>query len=355
MRLAAPAVLAFILSLLMLSSALAERLEPALQRAVYEAQQAMNEKGDYPLAREVIQDYLDSHPDRPHHLAFYVLGLAWQKEGRLEEAARAYGQALALAPDYYPACLNLAATLYQLDRPGEAARLWERAYYLADPPDGRLLYQAAVAYSQAEALDRAEDILIRLLSQSPDKADHWLLLGQVRLGQENYLAAATALEVAYALEEPKQAGWKSLADIYFFLGAPLKGVRTLAKAYGPAPTAEECQEMAGWLFQAERAEAAIEYLDRGIMQEPTAEGYLEKGRMLYDLGRYDEAVRALEAAVKLAPEAALAQLLLGLAALEVDRLGLAGKALRRAATDKEYEALAQRALESLEQEASPAP
>ena len=351
MRLVTPAVMVFCLSLLVLSSALAERLEPDLHRAVYEAQQAMEEKADYALAREVIQGYLDSHPDRPHHLAFHALGLAWQAEGGLAEAARAYGQALELAPEYYPSCLNLAGVLYQLDRPGEAARLWERACYLTDLPDGRLLYQAAVAYGQAEEFDRAEDLLTRLLSQSPDKADHWLLLGQVRLAQENYLVATTALEVAYALEEPKRAGWKSLADIYFFLGAPLKGVRTLAKAYGPAPTAKECQEMAGWLFRAERAEAAIEYLDRGIMQEPTAEGYLAKGWMLYDLGRYDEAARTLEAAVKLAPEAALAQLLLGLAALEVDRLDLAMKALRRAAADEDYQALAQRALKSLEQEA----
>ncbi|MBW1712214.1 MAG: tetratricopeptide repeat protein [Deltaproteobacteria bacterium] len=355
------------------------KLSPAQQRALYQAQEAMAEEKNYGQARKPLLDYLKAHPDQPHHLIYYVLGLTWHQEGNLARADEAYGRALDLKPDHQPSCLNLAAVRYERQRPGQAARLWEKAYHLADQPDPQVLYQAAAAYYQAqehgqaarvlkdllagrgqppkewlqlwihvlyelEDLKETERVLTRFVERFPGEADYWRLLAQVRFRQKRHRAAAAALEVAYALKPPQAGAWKNLADVYFYLNVPLRGVRALQKAYGPRPSAQECDQLAQWLVRAGRLEEALSYLDLALRKEPTAQRHLEKGRLLYQNGRYGRAVAALQAAVSLEPDLYSAQLLLGLSALEIEMIPLAQKALTAAARSDKHRNQAQAAL-----------
>ncbi len=383
------ATILFLLSLLLLSpwpsqaeGGAAPKLDPDQQRALYEANQAMVEKKDFARARKILQDFLTAHPQKDHYLLHYALGLAWHQEQKIEAAAAAYEEALRLNPDHRPSCLNLAAARYEMNGFEAAGRLWEKAFQLSAPQDSQLLYQAAAAYYQArefgrseavlkrlirdfkepkkewlrllvhvlvdqKKLDQAEDLLSRFVRRFPGEADSWRLLAQVRLKRQEHLSAAAALEIAHALKPPRPEEWRALADVYFYLRAPLKGVWALKKAFGPEPTPAQCQELAVWLLEADRVDEALSYLERAISEKPTARLYLAKGQALYERGRYDEAIEPLEAAVRLKPDLHLANLLLGLSALEAGQLDLARKALERAAESKKHRAQARAALEVL--------
>ncbi len=382
-------ILAFVLAVLNPADAPAGRggMEPELARALYSAQQAMTEDKDYAGAARIVEDYLAAHPRRPHHLAYHLLGLARHQEGDYNRAEAAYRRALELKPDFRPSLLNLAAAVHQLGRPGEAARLWERAYRLkgrdGEEPEARILYYAGAAYYEAKeygraarvlstlvsgaknpprawlellvntlielkAYDRAETVLTELVDRFPERAGAWRLLAQVRLQKKSFQAAAAALEIAYRLEPPRKSDLKTLADIYFYLKAPLKGALTLERAYGPRPSAKECRELAGWWLAAERPDRALAWLERAIRLAPSAGLYRDKGRLLFERGRYAEALESLEAAVRIAPDSPLTNLLLGLAALESDRFDTARRALERAAADEKYRRSAQAALANLE-------
>jgi hypothetical protein len=71
-----------------------------------------------------------------HELAPYLLGLAAQKENRLDDAVRHLRQALALSPEHVEALAALAEVLAELKRPDEAELQARRALALA--PDSAI-------------------------------------------------------------------------------------------------------------------------------------------------------------------------------------------------------------------------
>ncbi len=362
-------------------------LSPGAMRVLQDAQDALG-KGESARARSLLEDFLKGRGqgDRGAALAWYLLGSARYMDGDRKGAYAAYRKGVSLYPDFFPLVSNLAALSYELGRYGEAAGYFVRAYDLSGSPGKpEYLYDGGVSAYQAGEFLRSWDILTRLLDAHPeglkpgwcvlcaqvlielhrldDARAHllgfierfpgdpglWKLLSQVRVLQEDYLQAASALEAAYRLDPPGKEAWEQLSSIYEFLHLPLMAARCLEEARGKALSARECERLARLYLEGHRADKGLYYLERSLDLDPTGEGYLYYGRVLYGLDMVERAKGVLRKALELGVRnKGLAGLLLGLSALETGDLPGARAALAVARKDKAYRNEARAALAVVE-------
>ena len=355
-----------------------QNLPLALRLVLVKAQKAIDKKY-YRNAEKIITDYLSGRSDKPHYLAYYILGNAYYLDKKIKQAYHAYSQAYKLNPSYWPACVNLAKVSYDLKKYRETGDLFIRAYEISKKPNPDFLYEAGVAYyqgkhyRQAKAVlqrlmketkpikvswlklfvftclklkdwNSAERCLLSLLSRTSTDDTYWKLLAQVRLQKGDYRGAASALEIAYRLKPPPARRWKELADIYLYIGIPLKAVRCLERAYGVNPSPKQLDEIAKAYAMAHRVKDAVTYYLKAIKKEPSGSGYLEIAKLYYRNGMWKKAVAALERSIKLNPRNGLAHLLLGYCAWQLDNKKLAVRELNAASKHKRYRQQAQMAL-----------
>lgn len=377
-------ILAVAVLLCLSAQTVAAKMPRAQQQALYEAQQAIQSK-QYAKARKILTGYLDEHPKSQNSLLWYALGNAWYLSGNPGRAYAVYKKGFALNPRSLDLCLNLAKTAQDLGRYKSVAHYLQKAYGLKRPRDPDLLYQAGAAYYQAESLKNAKSVLDRLfretrkhqrqwrklylqvcmdlghwkraekmvenlLATHPTDREYWRLLADLRLRRDDHQGAASALEIAYQIEAPDKADWEALADIYFYLNAPVKAARTLKKAYGKDLSARECERLARAYEQAGSLARAVKYLDGAIQKAPTGSRYLEKGKLLYRHGRWKQAVSPLQSAIKHGADPAYARLLLGYCGLEVRDFDLAKAAFSALVGHGRYGEEAKMALEGIKAE-----
>jgi len=332
-----------------------------------DAQRAIDNK-DYGQARKIIQAYLQDNPKNPSALAYELLGSAWHREGNLQEARAALQKGIELAPGSSELHQNLAAVAYQMNDFERAATAYEEAHKLSKKTDGELLYRAAVSYAKLDRTEEVKRVLEELaglkiemqqawlqlkiqnqvvladwnnaakhlqayLDRFSSDASYWKLLSQVRVKQQNYVAAATALEIYCALAEPDRSDWEELAEIYFAANVPLQAARSLEKAWGPNPSPEQRDKLAKAYARALAFDRALEILNQTIAEQPSPARYLEIGKVHYQNRRWQQAIEALNASLQAGGADGLPQLLIGVSALELGDLDAARQALREAAKD----------------------
>ena len=345
------------------------------QKVLFNAQELVKEK-DYKKAIEALQRFVQENPT-PYAAVYYVLGNAYYMAGDIDNAYKSFKKGLDTDPENKDICLNLAKTSYELKRFGEAGALLEKAFNLSDVSDPKLLYEAAGAYYQAEEFRKAKTALIRLkkLDHKPDtalsellvhtltalkewneaekillehlrpaplQAEYWRLLSQLRANRKNYNGAAAALEIACRIEAPTKERLTELAGYYLYLNVPAKALRCLEKAYESDPKIDELEKLYQVSLMARRSDKALAYLEKALAVEPTADRFMEMGKIYYDSAEWAKAADAFRECVKRAPERAEAHLFLAYCALEIDDEPLAETAFRKASSDPEYadEALA---------------
>lgn len=347
-----------------------QQLSREAQKAVYNAQQAL-EKEAHQKARDILLAHLQRHPEEKSPLVYATLGRAWYAGGNAARAFETYQEGVNRSPGSFLLCANVANLAWGLERYKEAGQYFEKAVSLADKAerDG-LRYQAGAAYYKANVLKDAYRVLeplvrkrknphgdwIRLLvhvaldmdrqreaerllsrflrdDQADDAAAYWRLLAQIRLQREDYRGAVKALEVLHGMISPVQAEWETMADLYHYLKLPLRALRTFERACGEIPTRAQCVKLSRLAGDAGLPDTAIAYLDRAIEDRPgdAAELYLEKGKIEYRRGRFEDAIPALQSAVGADPALETAWFLLGCCALETGNVDLAGLALQKAA------------------------
>ncbi|MGQ0446246.1 MAG: tetratricopeptide repeat protein, partial [Beijerinckiaceae bacterium] len=113
------------------------------------------------------------------HEAYSALGSALYAEDRLEDAAAALRQAVALEPAYAIAQENLAMVMGSLDRPEETLEELTRCERLGRQGPALELTRAR-ALMQLDCFEEAESVLERVLVASPDDRDSQFLLAQIR-------------------------------------------------------------------------------------------------------------------------------------------------------------------------------
>jgi predicted O-linked N-acetylglucosamine transferase (SPINDLY family) len=251
--------------------------------------------------------------------------------GRLDEARRLYEEALAAAPGYARAHLNLGIALEALRDADGALRCYESAL-AGDPGNPFASYNLGkLLYSRGGA-QQAEPHLRAALERKPDFTDARVVLSAVLEERGDAAGAAAELERVIA-QRPDYTG--ALYNYALVLGklarradaeAALRRVLALDPAYPRARF-----ELGTLLRAAGRVDEAEPLLKAAVEESPDSpEAHLALAEVSASRGRHDAALARADAAIALRPHSGRAWLARGLALNALQRLPEAEAALRRA-------------------------
>ena len=339
-------------------------------KALYLSQQAVQEK-NFDESIRVLTEYMAVAQEKIPLPVYQMLGHSYYQKEDIENARKSYKSAFEAFPANAEMLQNFAILSYETERLTEAAGLFEKLYRLKGEKDKKVLYQAAGIFFQAEKLKDTKRILTELLTSGgelnpkwyedmialcielkkwreaekwatkflewhPDRSEYWRLLAQVRLDREEYRPAASALEIAYRLENAKKNEWLELSDLYLYLNAPLMSIRCMKSAYGDKIPEGRKIRIAKTYARTQRFQEAVKCLNAAIEKSPTAALYYEKGRILYDAMEYEDAIGALDMCAKLDPNYGQAHILAGFAAWNLNAWEKSRSCFAKATTLPKY-------------------
>ncbi|WP_370736549.1 tetratricopeptide repeat-containing sulfotransferase family protein [Tropicibacter naphthalenivorans] len=151
---------------------------------------------------------------------------------------------------------------------------------------------------------------MRLLEGFPDSYDTWQLLGAALFatGQD----ATRVFERASSLRPDQAEAWQNLGVAYLTVGQPEQAAKALTRGLKVVPNSYGLQFHLGAAMESlGHMSAAQAHFRAALAQDRRAEAWVGVGRTCLHLGQIAEARRAMEAALDLEPEAAVALNLLG--------------------------------------------
>ncbi|MGH9321601.1 MAG: tetratricopeptide repeat protein [Vicinamibacteria bacterium] len=279
--------------------------------------------------------------------ASFRAGVALVQEGRLEEAERAFLEALAESPSHAPSSVALARLYSRSERFLDARRTLEEG--LLHHPRGIVLlnelgslllaanhaseavphFQRALAvqgenpraraglarslFAAGEAaysLNRdveAAELLEGAASLSPVDAPAWILLGKIHYRRADHERARGAFERALEADPASE-------EARFYLGEIDRAALRFEEAVGhyqSSSSVESLRGLAQALQKLERYDEAEEALENALSLSTDPETFYLLGSLLLEKGETDDAVAALVKARALDPHHLEARYLLG--------------------------------------------
>ena len=227
-------------------------------------------------ADSLCRSVLASAPDDPD--ALHLLGLVLKQAGRLGEAEALLRRSTSLAPARAEFHANYANLLRSLGRPRDAELAYRTALQ-SDPGfrPARLGLARLLAAHGFHA--QSEDQCRQLIATNPRDAEAWFALGNALRGAGQLRAAADAMRDALDLDPSFALARHNLGALLTRLGQP------------------------------ESALVELEQAERSGLHKP--ELHLARAQALQELGRLDEAERALDAGLRLDPAHVDCQVALG--------------------------------------------
>jgi tetratricopeptide (TPR) repeat protein len=358
------------------------KLTPAAQKAVYEAQQAMNNK-DFLKAEQFLKRYIRKYPQKPHYLVEFTLGNILAMTDKESEALSHYKTAADLYPDYAAVWQNMGKILFDLKQYEKAGNCLLKAYELDEKKDPSALYNVAVIYIVAgkekkalrhleylssgemgppkqawlEALlkvcvdlqlkERALGVIQKLLAEDGNDPRWWKLLAQFHLQESDYKKAVTALTIHSYLASISREDLVLLGDLTNAIGIPLKAAEYYEKALRLSNSPAVYEKIAAAYIAAHKMANAIDALNRALKEEPTSNLWFMMGQVLYEAEEYEKALNAFDKSAQLNPKDGRPHLMMGYCALHMDRNETAEKALKKAIRFPKQREMAKRMLSRL--------
>ena len=226
-----------------------------------------------------------------------------ERDGKLREACSLYREAVAVAPGWVKAHLNLGIGLEALGETDAAMAAYEaaRALDAADPYVnynlGRLLYAGG-------ALERAEQLLRAAVERKPDFPEALVALSNTYDARGNAAAAADALEKALR-HQPNHPGiLRNLGMVLGRLARWADAEAALRRAVAANPGDAEAEyELGNMLARQDKLDEARDCYGRATKMRPEfAEAWCNLGNVLADLGQLDEATHCLSTALQIRPD-----------------------------------------------------
>jgi tetratricopeptide (TPR) repeat protein len=159
---------------------------------------------------------------------------------------------------------------------------------------------------QLAAAARSYERAVRLAQDSSLARD---FLGIAYLKQGRFAAARDQFRKEVSLAPASAYGWARIADVDHAQGDLKGAIRALVRAVSLQPELGQLYLNLGVLYlQSAELGKAVSAMERHSELEPLDHyGHYLRGNLLYRLARIDDAERALEAAIRLAPQVGLYQ------------------------------------------------
>ncbi len=239
-------------------------------------------------------------------------GLAAHQAGRLAEAAAAYREVIALAPDNAAAHYNLGRAILQRGHVEEALAELGEAVRL-NPDDAVFNFALSEALRRAGRLEEARKSARRAIALQPLSADMHAGLGTVLVDLSRYGEAEKAFDEALRYHAKNTAALAGLARLHMRRRNFAEARRLLADAIRSHPADARLLVLLGDCFADEGrlTSAAEAYRRARTLDHANAEAAEKYDRAIFRIGGIAEARAALERAVAQSPNSAFAHRVLG--------------------------------------------
>jgi tetratricopeptide (TPR) repeat protein len=232
-----------------------------------------------------------------------ALGMVYEQEGREDEAARHFEQALEWLPSFTAARIHLAAIYGKKGDCAKASELYRAAAESTD--NAGALTAVGIGLGECQSYADAARVLEKAHGIDPASASTtWnMALAEFKAGAfERALTSLDALPRGPKSEQP---------EILYLRGKAMQALKRpeasgiLAEACRAKPQEDYCEDAAISLMHAERLQEAAKLLENELRtQQPTASALSTLGLIQFRLGRYHEAIDSYTRAIRCDPRLA---------------------------------------------------
>jgi protein O-GlcNAc transferase len=225
-----------------------------------------------------------------------------ERSGDWHQACEHYRRAVAAAPGYARAHLNLGVALEAIDRPQEAIAAYQAAL-AADPSDAYAHYNLGKLLFVRGALDPARKHLHDALKHRSDFPEAQVVLAHVLDARGEAAEAATAFEIALRHRLEDFGGWLAYGQLLRRLGRDADAQAALQRAASLEPGNADAHAALADLYQTrgEHSAAAL-HLEAVLKQRPDwVDALCNYGSALVKMHRLDEADAAFARAIAIRP------------------------------------------------------
>jgi tetratricopeptide (TPR) repeat protein len=265
-------------------------------------------------AAELLERFLSQHPGDLY--ALHLLGTAYQRLGRTEEAEYALAMAApgepvwpdAWSDELRPLRVGFAQTLKEATAQllngnyGAAIPLLERLSR-ERPDDLSLTQQLGLSYVAAGRSADGVALLRKALERDPDNLETHLRLSSAYLNTRDFAQALVHAERAVALSPELGRAHEAKGMALWRGGRPADAFSELQLALRYDPMNVSAHIWMGWiLLEGARPQEADRHFEAAARRNPMlADAFVGMGIVSLQRGRLDEAEQALERASKLEP------------------------------------------------------
>ena len=254
---------------------------------------------------EAIAEYRLARRGAPDDKATsYLLASALARKGAFDEARQELEAVLARAPNEAQAHCQLAGVYLVQGNLEAAEQSLAKAQALDPKADGPKALLTEVRYRQKRYAD-AEKMAREFLAEHSEDQDVRLLMAYAMAGQKRHKEAIAEVRSLVAAA-PENLSWRYLlSGLYTEMGDAASAERELQHILRAKPDHAPSNNDLGYLWadrgvNLDRAEAMVR---QALKVDPQSAAYLDSlGWVLYKRGRFEDAVRTLEEATRLAPE-----------------------------------------------------
>src|SRR5262245_14296818 len=174
---------------------------------------ALHRSGRLDEAEKAYTEALQADPDNVEALHF--LGVLRHQQGNSLEGLQRVSRAIMLRPDYVDAVNNLGNIYQQLDASVEAAVAYQHALELR-PDHSEALRNLGIALRKLKRYAEAVELCERAVERSPAEAQNYYLLANAYKDASRYDDAVAALREALAIK-PESEGYRRLGQLLYGL------------------------------------------------------------------------------------------------------------------------------------------
>lgn len=293
---------------------------------------------DYPAAIDSFTQALEGGylPDDVIHQINFAMAQLLIQQARYQEGINYLEKWIQkeARPDKQ-AYLLAASAYYQLEVYDKMIPMVQKAIAASDKPDQSLYEMLLAGYFQTGNFSQAVSTLENMIKMFPEKDEYWLQLAASYHRMENYKKALAIYEIAKTRGILDKDRMLQLARLYLNESLPYKAGKLLEEqiSKGTLDNSIENLEMLAnsWLLAREH-DKAVSVLKELAERQNDPQIYYRIGRISFEQDNWQEAVDALERAIKfdLKDNVAEAYLLLGIAAYKLENNSVSARALTEA-------------------------
>jgi tetratricopeptide (TPR) repeat protein len=265
----------------------------------------------------VMRGVVDSAKYTGNAHAHYAMGLLAIRLGRLELASSEAGQAIKLDPDFQDARLLKAGALIRLGRLDKAKATIESVLQRR-PGDVQVRLAYARLLLEAEQTQPAVDEYLKVLQQDDSNAEALFALGLLSLSQQDFDQAYQHFEALYNIGERRDDAAWYLGQIEEHRGHFREAYNWYGQVADGSQVVPAIARRSFVLYKLEGMDSARRYLTalRGSEPDLAIKFYQIEGELLYDTGKYPEAMQLYDGAITANPDEL--QLVYGRAMVEAE-------------------------------------